>query len=215
MSVQSMVSLGKVGRILAGSIDASELNKDQQQQGQSQAQHHPLQPATSSGTVSSSSSSTTATSMHKDPGSSSTLHHQSSLSQSPPPRSVDTSDKVSTHSESRSGTRVLFHEPDVIASTKLASSKTTDSITQSQGAASASASKQNSADTSAVPVAPPRRRKKGRKTSTSSSDQVNMNIGLSLPPTDKVIRDFLYLVGLWLGGGLLFEEAIAIAVNCG
>jgi WD repeat-containing protein 44 len=44
-----------------------------------------------------------------------------------------------------------FTEPDVIASTKLAHSKTTDSLTISR------------------PEPPPRRKKKGRKLSTSSS----------------------------------------------
>lgn len=63
----------------------------------------------------------------------------------------------------------FFHaksEPDVIASTKLAHSKTTDNITTT------------------APIAPPRRKKKSRKLSSSSSDQLNLNQGFSLPSLD-------------------------------
>lgn len=60
----------------------------------------------------------------------------------------------------------MFLEPDVIASTKLAHSKTTDNVT------------------TAGPVAPPRRKKKHRKLSSSSSEQFNMNQSMSLPPLD-------------------------------
>lgn len=56
----------------------------------------------------------------------------------------------------------LFTEPDVIASTKLSHSKTTDSITLSG------------------PVAPPRRKKKARKLSNSSSEQI--------PCTDSLLN---------------------------
>lgn len=198
MSVQSMVSLGKVGRILSGSIDPSDLSGGGGRE-QSQSQQHQQQQniqGSSSGTVSSSSSST-ATSLPLNPGSTSTLHHvpsSSSSRSSPPVRStVDSgagSDKLSLNSvRTEGGTKVIFHEPDVIASTKLASSKGTDSLVQAQNIAMAAGFGQS------VPVAPPRRRKKGgRKTSTSSSDQVNMNIGLSLPPTDKVEFSFLLFV---------------------
>lgn len=58
-------------------------------------------------------------------------------------------------------------EPDVIASTKLAHSKTTDSLT------------------STGPIAPPRRKKRIRKLSTSSSEQFNMNEGFKLPPLEN------------------------------
>ncbi|EDX14920.1 GD21477 [Drosophila simulans] len=60
---------------------------------------------------------------------------------------------------------MVLQEPDVIASTKLAQSKTTDSITSSG------------------PVAPPRRKKKSRNCSISSSDQY------SLPPADNEDTD--------------------------
>lgn len=68
---------------------------------------------------------------------------------------------------SDSSSKIILQEPDVIASTKLAHSKTADSITPSSG-----------------PVAPPRRKKKSRKISTSSSEQFNMNEGLKLPPME-------------------------------
>lgn len=60
----------------------------------------------------------------------------------------------------------FFVEPDVIASTKLAHSKTTDSLISSG------------------PIAPPRKKKKARKMSSSSSEQFNLNEGLPLPPID-------------------------------
>lgn len=56
----------------------------------------------------------------------------------------------------------ILQEPDVIASTKLAHSKTTDSITLSG------------------PIAPPRRKKKSRKFSSSSSEQFSLNEGIHL-----------------------------------
>lgn len=62
--------------------------------------------------------------------------------------------------------KIILQEPDVIASTKLAQSKTTDSITLSG------------------PIAPPRRKKKSRRISSSSSEQFNMNEGMRLPPGD-------------------------------
>lgn len=64
----------------------------------------------------------------------------------------------------------MFTEPDVIASTKLAHSKTTDNVT------------------TAGPVAPPRRKKKHRKLSTSSSEQFNMNQSLSLPSAARPLE---------------------------
>lgn len=168
MSVQSMVSLGRVGRILAGSIDPSDMTVTKEAHG-----------AGTSGTVSSSSSST-ATSFQANPGYTATLHQLSSSSLSP--AGGETSQARSdTSSIAGSTSKIIFHEPDVIASTKLASSKTTDSITQSQNVTAAPPV----ASATGVPVAPPRKRKKGRKVSTSSSDQVND--GLQLPiTTDKV-----------------------------
>lgn len=200
MSVQSMVSLGKVGRILAGSIDPSEISGKEVHQPQQQPQSQ-LRTATSIGTISSSSSSTATASSNKDPGSSSTLHHQHSLSQplvaaqSMQPRNAteSTSDQRSHNQPSGGGSQVFFHEPDVIASTKLASSKKVDvsnANTTQRDAAVFGTTSQNPSATMPAPVAPPRRKKKGRKTSTSSSEHFNMNIGLSLPPTDTVGYQF-------------------------
>lgn len=64
---------------------------------------------------------------------------------------------------------LFFAEPDVIASTKLTHSKTTDSIISSG------------------PIAPPRRKKKSRKMSASSSEQINYN-ELSLPSNETKLK---------------------------
>lgn len=62
---------------------------------------------------------------------------------------------------------IFYKEPDVIASTKLTHSKTTDSVT------------------SVGPIAPPRRKKKTRKASVSSVDKANFIAPLSLQSYDK------------------------------
>ncbi|EDW53428.1 GM12834 [Drosophila sechellia] len=72
---------------------------------------------------------------------------------------------AATSAQSSGVGSMVLQEPDVIASTKLAQSKTTDSITSSG------------------PVAPPRRKKKSRNCSISSSDQY------SLPPADNEDTD--------------------------
>lgn len=197
MSVQSMVSLGRVGRILAGSIDPSDMTVAKEASHGGGPSH--------SGTTSSSSSST-ATSFQMNPGSTATLHQLSSSSLSPPAGCQAQPDTFSMAGGGSSSSKIIFHEPDVIASTKLASSKTTDSITQSQSAAGAAIVAPNTAE--AVPVAPPRRRKKGRKVSTSSSDQVNLNEGLQVSAADKVLSwhgcPFVCLSRAFVGCLLLF-----------
>lgn len=125
-SIQSMTSLGRVGRILSGSVDPSaSFGRD-----------------TSLLKISESNSSITSPEnktieIVKDPESPEIINN-----------------------------KIIFQEPDVIASTKLAHSKTTDSLIVS------------------VPIAPPRKKKRARKLSSSSSEQLNMNIGLKLPPME-------------------------------
>lgn len=126
-SIQSMTSLGRVGRILSGSVDPSaSFGRD-----------------TSLLKISESNSSI-ATSENKT---------QDTVKQPDSPEVTNN--------------KIIFQEPDVIASTKLAHSKTTDSLIVS------------------VPVAPPRKKKRARKLSSSSSEQFNMNIGMKLPPMEK------------------------------
>ncbi|EDW16299.2 uncharacterized protein Dmoj_GI22303 [Drosophila mojavensis] len=142
MSIQSMTSLGRVGRILAGSIDPSAISVDRE----SLASQTPP-PTTTTMAMS------TATTVVNAASATSTKYVQQSEAAvaAIPPQ--------------------ILQEPDVIASTKLAHSKTTDSITSSG------------------PVAPPRRKKKSRKFSNSSSEQFNMNDGMRLPAGDTEDTD--------------------------
>ncbi|XP_030564040.1 WD repeat-containing protein 44 isoform X1 [Drosophila novamexicana] len=178
MSIQSMTSLGRVGRILAGSIDPSAISVDreslasmnaqqqqlQQQQQQQQQQHQQQQQQQQQ------------------------LQQQQQQRQTPPPvtttMAMSTATTVAaaiTATAAKQSTAIavatatatpqILQEPDVIASTKLAHSKTTDSITSSG------------------PIAPPRRKKKSRKFSSSSSEQFNMNEGMRLPAADTEDTD--------------------------
>lgn len=128
-----MTSLGRVGRILAGSIDPSAVSVDQFTMPSSSSAH---------GTKSSTVNSQTTTPESK--------------------------------SEPSHPAKIVLQEPDVIASTKLAHSKTTDSISLSGPI---------------PPSRPPRKNKnKSRKLSSSSSEQFNMNEGLKLLPIDRDIE---------------------------
>lgn len=183
MSVQSITSLGRVGRILAGSIDPSSISIDReyfanttsnnQQLQQQQQQHlqqqlqlqqqHYLQQLQTSSTVA---------------GASTNAFNNIKLSSVPPSLTESNSSKSMQQSAAGISSmgdvkqvpfeiQVVLQEPDVIASTKLAHSKTTDSITASG------------------PIAPPRRKKKdSKKGSTSSSEQFYMNEGMRLPAAD-------------------------------
>lgn len=168
MSIQSMTSLGRVGRILAGSIDPSAISIDReslaslnaQQQKQQAQQQQQAQPT-------SSTSSNTPPSVGNTSSGMSTPRVSPKHQQSGKEVAATTTGVPSAASSAQSsgvGSMVL-QEPDVIASTKLAQSKTTDSITSSG------------------PVAPPRRKKKSRNCSISSSDQY------SLPPADNEDTD--------------------------
>ncbi|XP_004536890.1 uncharacterized protein LOC101454024 isoform X2 [Ceratitis capitata] len=226
MSIQSMTSLGRVGRILAGNIDPSALSIDreslaahsassanshqlqqqQQQQQQMYLQHLQQQqqqqqqqlqqnlgimaPSTSNNLAalveqqnvaaaaaaaaataprSSSNVSRISTKYTSTPAASPT-HSQTSTSTI---GAVVTAAAVTAVNRTIPDPKIIFQEPDVIASTKLAHSKTTDSITSSG------------------PIAPPRRKKKSRK-STSSSDQLSMNEAMQMsaaPDTEDTDSD--------------------------
>ncbi|KAJ6639179.1 WD repeat-containing protein 44 [Pseudolycoriella hygida] len=141
ISIHSMSSLGRVGRILAGSVDASNISIEKESSQSTVSSNAPtsMNPSVSSISPEASKSEENVKEDNRD---------------SPVPLPVDSNN-------------IIFQEPDVIASTKLAHSKTTDSLT------------------STGPIAPPRRKKKTRKLSTSSSEQFNMNEGFKLPPLEN------------------------------
>ncbi|XP_037732933.1 WD repeat-containing protein 44 isoform X1 [Drosophila subpulchrella] len=169
MSIQSMTSLGRVGRILAGSIDPSAISIDreslaslnaQQQKQQAQQQQQTL-PASSTNSTTPPSTGNTSSGMSTPRVS--PKHQPSGQEAAATTTGIPPSAVSSLQSSTAGG--IMLQEPDVIASTKLAQSKTTDSITSSG------------------PVAPPRRKKKSRNCSISSSDQY------SLPPADNEDTD--------------------------
>ncbi|XP_017041844.1 WD repeat-containing protein 44 isoform X2 [Drosophila ficusphila] len=168
MSIQSMTSLGRVGRILAGSIDPSAISIDRESLASlnAQQQKQQSQPQPSAQPASSTSSSTPPSTGNTSSGMStprvSPKHQHTGQDATANPEGL-TSTAASLQCSSSGA--IILQEPDVIASTKLAQSKTTDSITSSG------------------PVAPPRRKKKSRNCSISSSDQY------SLPPGDNEDTD--------------------------
>ncbi|XP_016951327.1 WD repeat-containing protein 44 isoform X1 [Drosophila biarmipes] len=169
MSIQSMTSLGRVGRILAGSIDPSAISIDRESLASLNAQQQKQQAQQSQQTLpASSTNSTTPPSTGNTSSGMSTPRvspkHQASGQEAAAPTTGIPPSAASSLQSSTTGA-IMLQEPDVIASTKLAQSKTTDSITSSG------------------PVAPPRRKKKSRNCSISSSDQY------SLPPADNEDTD--------------------------
>ncbi|KAM7362068.1 uncharacterized protein ACRADG_012908 isoform 2-T2 [Cochliomyia hominivorax] len=189
MSVQSITSLGRVGRILAGSIDPSAMsidreyfantsNNSQQQQQllqqqqlqqlQLQQQQQQQQQYLQQAHLSSSSATVGISNAFANIKSSSV---PSSLTETSGSKSVQQAavgiGVLSNSNQVPFENQVVLQEPDVIASTKLAHSKTTDSITSSG------------------PIAPPRRKKKdSKKGSNSSSEQFYLNEGMRLPAAD-------------------------------
>ncbi|XP_032311531.1 WD repeat-containing protein 44 isoform X2 [Drosophila ananassae] len=158
MSIQSMTSLGRVGRILAGSIDPSAISVDRESLASlnAQLQSQQKQQAQQALPISTVNSSTLPTS-----GNSSSASNTPRVS----PKHMQSQEVVvesagvasaSATLQSSASTGIMLQEPDVIASTKLAQSKTTDSITSSG------------------PVAPPRRKKKSRNFSNSSSEHFGL-----------------------------------------
>lgn len=176
MSVQSMTSLGRVGRILAGSIDPSAMSIDREYFANTNQQHLQMQQQ-----LVQQQQRVQQTQLTKS-GSSSTISSLKSVNIPPSLAEVNTTNRTSVPSHQPSSVTtvistenappppfenpVTLQEPDVIASTKLAHSKTTDSITSSG------------------PIAPPRRKKPSKKGSSSSSEQFNMNEGMRLPAAD-------------------------------
>ncbi|XP_058824445.1 WD repeat-containing protein 44 isoform X2 [Topomyia yanbarensis] len=174
-SIQSMTSLGRVGRILAGSasVDASALSigKDSLYVAASPSSA----PQSLMAVPSASSRETLLSGSQSIPLSTGIVGNVSAENIST--SNNGSNEEVEMHQENTSSggnasdyrlnMNVPLQEPDVIASTKLAHSKTTDSLTCSG------------------PIAPPRRKKKTRKLSSSSSEQFNMNEGLKLPPADS------------------------------
>ncbi|XP_062125552.1 WD repeat-containing protein 44 isoform X1 [Drosophila sulfurigaster albostrigata] len=184
MSIQSMTSLGRVGRILAGSIDPSAISVDreslasmnaQQQQLQSQQQQqHQLQRQTPPPTTTTSTSSTTAPTTNAIAAGTAKQQTQAvnaASSSSAASAAAAAAGVTAARITAADSATIMLQEPDVIASTKLTQSKTTDSITSSG------------------PVAPPRTKKKSRKLSSSSSEQFNTNDGMRLPPGDAEDTD--------------------------
>ncbi|XP_017020493.1 WD repeat-containing protein 44 isoform X3 [Drosophila kikkawai] len=152
MSIQSMTSLGRVGRILAGSIDPSAISIDreslaslnaqqQKQQAQQQQQQQVQQQGQAVSNTNPPSTGNTSSSGLNTPRVS--PKHQQGSKESAVAATIATG----------AASGIMLQEPDVIASTKLAQSKTTDSITSSG------------------PVAPPRRKKNSRNFSNSSSSE--------------------------------------------
>lgn len=140
-----MTSLGRVGRILAGSIDPSSGSVDRES----------LQFTLPSSSFVQGPKSSTSNSQMTTPESKLEIFSKTELPQS---------------------NNIKLQEPDVIASTKLAHSKTTDSISLSGPI---------------PPSRPPRKNKnKSRKLSASSSEQFNMNQGMKLLPIDTDIAEF-------------------------
>ena len=177
-----MTSLGRVGRILAGSIDPTAMSVDreyfantsntiqqqqqlQQQQQQllvvqQQQQQYMQLPHSSAVAATSTNASFANIKSSSVPSSLTDSNNCKSLQQ--PAGFVNVSQNQVPFEN-----QVVLQEPDVIASTKLAHSKTTDSITASG------------------PIAPPRRKKKeSKKGSTSSSEQFYTNESMRLPAPD-------------------------------
>ncbi|KAH8363231.1 hypothetical protein KR084_007375 [Drosophila pseudotakahashii] len=171
MSIQSMTSLGRVGRILAGSIDPSAISIDReslaslnaQQQKQQAQQQQQTQPASTNSNSTPPSTGNTSSGMSTPRVS--PKHQQSGQEAAAAATTTGIPPSATSSMQSSTAGAIMLQEPDVIASTKLAQSKTTDSITSSG------------------PVAPPRRKKKSRNCSISSSDQY------SLPPADNEDTD--------------------------
>ncbi|XP_067619100.1 uncharacterized protein [Eurosta solidaginis] len=229
MSIQSMTSLGRVGRILAGNVDPSALSVDreslaaqsassanshqlqqqqqhqqqQQQQQQLYLQHlqqqqqlqqnlalmastnaknlatlveqHNVAAAAGAAAAAMASRATTASRVSMKHH-----HHSTTPSSSPSHHSQNSTNTIGAAATAAAATatptampenKIILQEPDVIASTKLAHSKTTDSITSSG------------------PIAPPRRKKKSRKSTSSSSDQFSMNEAMNMSGSHDTAED--------------------------
>lgn len=97
-----MQSLGRVGRILSGSLEPNALSISREQPQQAQQQQNPLMESSTNNTEIPSSSNLQL--------------------------SLDSHSQSSNYSLTISRNPTMLQEPDVIASTKLSHSKTTDSV---------------------------------------------------------------------------------------
>lgn len=103
LSIHSMQSLGRVGRILSGSLEPGALSVNREQPSQSQLTESPSNNELQS--------ITTTQKRTEDSLSLSSSNSQKAMSQ-----------------KQQQQRPIILQEPDVIASTKLAHSKTTDSV---------------------------------------------------------------------------------------
>lgn len=111
LSIHSMQSLGRVGRILSGSLDPGPFSNSSKENTQQNLQ------------LESPTNVTSATSEKTDSLKSQQQKSDDTISQSSN-YSLVTSNSASNHMNT------VLQEPDVIASTKLSQSKTTDSVSQ-------------------------------------------------------------------------------------
>lgn len=110
ISIHSMQSLGRVGRILSGSLDPASMNVNAAQPTQKENQSsQPSESPTPAVSKSASNASIPAT---------------SSASQ----KKADDNQSQNSNYSLTMNPNTILQEPDVIASTKLAHSKTTDSV---------------------------------------------------------------------------------------
>lgn len=110
LSIHSMQSLGRVGRILSGSLDPSLLNKETSQQNAQQIES----PTHNSNSLLNEKSEV--------------LKHQQQIQKSEESISQSSNGSLVNSSSTSNKINTILQEPDVIASTKLSQSKTTDSV---------------------------------------------------------------------------------------
>ncbi|XP_055322901.1 WD repeat-containing protein 44 isoform X2 [Sitodiplosis mosellana] len=163
ISIQSMTSLGRVGRILAGTVDVTNSTADKDTCSTNALTVDWNAASTSTAT------STAANDVVSDRKTRSTISGSCNVN--------DSSTSSNDNTNNNNNNTMTLQEPDVIASTKLAHSKTTDSLIQSG------------------PIAPPRRKKKSIKTismnsveqvscteSSPSSTESKLKLSVALPP---------------------------------
>lgn len=101
LSIHSMQSLGRVGRILSGSLEPGALSVSRDQPSQSQLPESPTN---------------------------NELQSNSTQKRAEDSHSLSSSNSQKAMSQQQQQRPIILQEPDVIASTKLAHSKTTDSV---------------------------------------------------------------------------------------
>lgn len=111
LSIHSMQSLGRVGRILSGSLDPGPFSNSSKENTQQNLQ------------LESPTNVTSATSEKTDSLKSQQQKSDDTISQS-------SNYSLVTSNSARNHINTVLQEPDVIASTKLSQSKTTDSVSQ-------------------------------------------------------------------------------------